>query len=197
MFGWGKKDHKTPPVGPEKPANSIPTVKFDPTRVTDAVLADLKQNIRALPEVGANDFETVYQAAFRAISVGGALNIIYAALMDIEGMSKRRAEDISRSLNFKAKAIMDAEQQAKLGIKYATWLYSGAPCRVNAKQPGREDQDEAHKAANGKPFLISKGMFLNGEWTWPGRKDGCKCVSKSMIAGFDGYDGGQPKGLVE
>jgi hypothetical protein len=40
-------------------------------------------------------------------------------------------------------------------------------------------------------------MFLNGEWTWPGRKDGCKCVSKSMIAGFDGYDGGKPKGLVE
>jgi hypothetical protein len=109
MFGWGKKDRKTPPVGPEKPANSIPTVKFDPTRVTDTVLADLKENIRALPEVGTNDFETVYQAAVRAISVGGVLNIIYAALMDIEGMPKRRAEDISRSLSFKANAIMNAE----------------------------------------------------------------------------------------
>lgn len=193
----GQKDHKTPHVGPEKPANSIPTVKFDPTRVTGNVLADLKQNIRALPEVGVDHFETVYQAALRAISVGGALNIIYAALMDIEGMSKRRAEDISRSLSFKAKAIMDAEQQAKLGIKYATWGYSGAPCRVNPKRPGGEDQDAAHKAANGKPFLISKGMFLNGEWTWPGRKEGCKCTSKPMIAGFDGYDGGKPKELME
>lgn len=179
------------------PPNGVPTVKFDPTRVTDAVLADLRENIRALPEVDANDFETVYQAAARAISMGGALNIIYAALMDIEGMSKRRAADISRSLNFKAKAIMNAEQQMKLGIKYATWLYSGAPCHLNPKQPGSEDQDAAHKAANGKPFLISKGMFLNGEWTWPGREDGCKCISKSMIAGFDGYDGGKPEGLVE
>ena len=161
------------------------------------MLADLKQNIRALPEVGANDFETVYQAAFRAISVGGALNIIYAALIDIEGMPKRRAEEISRSLSFKATALMNAEQQTKLGIKYATWLYSGAPCRVNPKKTDGEDQDSAHKAANGKPFLISKGMFLNGEWTWPGRNDGCKCVSKSMIAGIDGYDGGKPKGLVE
>jgi len=197
MFGWGKKNHKIQPVEPEKPANRIPTVKFDSTRVTDAVLADLKKNIRALPEVDDNDFETVYQAAFRAISAGGALNTIYAALIDIEGMPKRRAEDISRSLNFKATAIMDAERQTKLGIKYATWLYSGAPCRVNPKQRGGEDQDAAHKPANGKPFLISKGLFLNGEWTWPGRKDGCKCVSKSMIAGFDGYDGGKPKGLVE
>jgi hypothetical protein len=197
MFGWDKKDRKTPPVGSEKPVNSIPTVKFDPTRVTGAALADLKQNIRALPEVGVNDFETVYQAAFRAISVGGALNIICAALIDIEGMPKRRAEEISRSLSFKATAIMNAEQQTKLSIKYATWLYSGAPCRVNPKQPGGEDQDSAHKAANGKPFLISKGMFLNGEWTWPGRNDGCKCVSKCMITGLDGYDGGKPKGLVQ
>lgn len=43
--------------------------------------------------------------------MGGALNIIYAAMMDIEGMSKRRAEDISRSLNFKAKAIVPRESQ--------------------------------------------------------------------------------------
>jgi hypothetical protein len=157
IYVWGQKDHKTPPVGPEKPANDIPTVKFDPTRVTNAVLGDLRDNIRALPEVGANDFETVYQAAVRTISVGGALNMICAALMDIEGMPKRRAEDISRSLNFKAKAIMNAEQQTKLGIKYATWFYSGAPCRVNPKQPVGEDQDAAHKAANGEPFLISKG----------------------------------------
>lgn len=156
MFGWGKKDRKAPPPEPEKSVNGIPTVKFDPTRVTDAVLADLKENIRALPEVGANDFETVYQAAVRAISAGGALNIIYAALMDIKGMPKRRAEDISRSLNFKAQAIMNAEQQTKLGIKYATWLYSGAPCGVSPKQPGGEDQDAAHKAANGKPFLLTR-----------------------------------------
>ncbi len=137
------------------------------------------------------------RAGIPSLPIHSIALIIYAALIDIEGMPKRRAEDISRSLNFKAKAIMNAEQQAKLGIKYATWLYSGAPCRVNPKQPGGEDQDTAHKAANGKPFLISKGMFLNGEWTWPGRKEGCKCVSKSMIAGFDGYNGGKPKGLVE
>lgn len=197
MFGWGKKDRKKPAPEPAQPVNRIPTVKFDPTRVTDAVLDDLKANVRALPEVSADDFETIYQAAFRAISVGGALNIIYAALMDIDGMTKPRASDISRSLNSKAKAIMDAEQQTKLGIKYATWLYSGAPCRVNPKEPGGEEQDAAHKEANGKPYLVTKGMLLNGRWTWPGREDGCKCVSKSMIKGLDGYDGGKPKGFVE
>jgi len=165
--------------------------------MTDAVLVDLKENIRVLPEVGADDFETVYQAAFQAISAGGALHIISAALMGIDGMTKGRAADISRSLNFKTKAIMNAEQQTKLGITYAIWCYSGAPCQLHPKLPGGEEQDAAHKAANGKPYLISRGMFLNSEWTWPGRQDGCKCSSKSMIPGLDGYDGGKPKGLVE
>ncbi len=197
MFGWGKRGRKIRVPEPGQPASRIPTVKFDPTRVTDAVLVDLKENIRALPEVGADDFEAIYQAAFRAISAGGALHIISTALMDIDGMTKGRAGDISRSLDSKAKAIMNAEQQMKLGIKYATWLYSGAPCRLAPKLPGGEEQDAAHKAANGKPYLISKGMFLNGEWTWPGRHEGCNCGSKSMIPGLNGYDGGKPKGLVE
>ena len=91
MFGWGKKGGKSPAPEPPQPANRIPTVKFDPMRVTDAVLDDLKGNIQALPEVGMDDFETIYQAAFRAISVGGALNIIYAALMGT-GMSLQTFE---------------------------------------------------------------------------------------------------------
>ena len=161
--------------------------------MTDAVLLDLKESIRALPEVGTGDFEAIYQAAFQAISAGGALHILSAALMTIDDMTMGRAGDISRLLHFRAMAIMNAEKQMKLGIMYATWRYSGAPCRL----AGGEEQDAAHKAANGKPYLVSKGMFLNGEWTWPGYQEGCKCISKSMIPGINGYDGEKPKGLVE
>ena len=99
MFGWGKSRSKTTAPKTAKPSNRIPTVKFDSGRITETVLEDLKVNIRALPEVGENDFDTIYQAAIRAISVGGALSIIYDALMDIDGVTKRRASDISRSLN--------------------------------------------------------------------------------------------------
>lgn len=196
MFGWGNRDRKSHVMEPGQLTTRCPTVKFDSDRVTDTVLVDLKENILMLPEVGANDFEAIYQAALRSISAGGALDIIFAALMGIDGMAKRRAADISRSLNFKAKAIMNVEQQTKLGIKYATWCYSGAPCRLHPKLPGSEKQDAAHKAANSKPYLVSRGMFLNGEWTWPGRQDGCKCFSKPMIPGLNCYDGGKP-GLME
>ncbi|MGA3304593.1 MAG: hypothetical protein ABSC26_01145 [Stellaceae bacterium] len=166
----------------------IPTVSFDATKVTETVKTDLNQNLQAIQEIPSGDFEAIYDAALRSISVGRALDVLYQALMTLDGMSKRRAKEISLSLNNKATALMNAEQQERLGIKYAIWCYSGAPCG---------ERDSTHKAANGKPYLVSKGMHLNGRWTRPGREDGCKCVSRSMIAGFDGYDGDKPEGLVD
>jgi hypothetical protein len=207
MFGWGKKrrehsatvkrDPEPPPQ--ETPSYGIPTIKFDPAKVTDAVKTDLRRNIENLADVDASYFDMVYDAALRCISVGGDRHVLFKALMTIDGMGKRRASDIANSLESKATALMNAEGQQKLGIEYATWVYSGAPCAPNPKDPtsAELERDAAHKAANGKPYFVAKGMFLNGRWTWPGREDSCKCTSRSMILGFDGYNGGKPEGFVE
>ncbi len=40
-----------------------------------------------------------------------------------------------------------------VGMKYAIWLYRGAPC---------EGQDAPHIAANGGRYEVAKGMLLNG-----------------------------------
>ena len=193
MLRWIKnvrnpKGRKNPKQG-ELPRR-LPTVEFDPTRVTEAIKADLRKNISSLDEVGPANFDVIYEAAFRSISAGRALHILYQALMTIDGMSKHRAEEISLSLNNKTTALMQAERREHLGIKYAIWLYSGAPC-------GEAAQDAVHKSANGRPYLVSKGLFLNGRWTRPGYEDGCKCISKPLVPGVDGYTGGKPEGFVE
>jgi hypothetical protein len=160
----------------------IPTVRFDPSRVTETVKADLAKNVLDLGDLDKKDFEQVYDAALRSILAGGDLRLLYNTLMQLSGMTKRRAEEISLLLNNKATALMNKERQGSLGIKEAQWLYSGAPCETNLNAP--TGQDAAHRAANGKIFDVSKGMFLNGKWTWPGVEPGCKCVSKSVIPGF-------------
>jgi hypothetical protein len=164
--------------------SGIPTVKFDTSRVTDAVKADLRKSISLLGDVDQKHFEPIYDAAFRSISAGRDLHLLYKALlqMNIDGLTKRRAGDIARQLNNAATALMNREQQELLGVKQAQWLYSGAPCEIDLKAP--TGQDAAHRAANGKKYEVSKGMFLNGKWTWPGVEAGCKCVSKSVIPGF-------------
>lgn len=168
--------------------SGIPTVKFDASRVTETVKADLRKNIMLLGEIDKNNFEQVYDAALRSISAGGDLQVLYNVLMqmNINGMTKQRAAEIARLLNNKATAIMQRTRQESLGIMQAKWLYSGAPCKINRKNPTDQEnrQDAAHRAANGKPFDVSKGMFVDGKWTWPGVEPGCRCVSKSIVPGF-------------
>jgi len=132
--------------------------------------------------------EAIYDAALRSASAGRDLHALYAALMElgIHGMTKSRASAIATHINNKATSLMNATQQQSLGIEYARWLYSGAPCMTNPKRPTPEDicRNAAHKAADGKRFRISEGLFLDGKWTWPGREEGCRCVSKSLVPGF-------------
>jgi uncharacterized protein with gpF-like domain len=164
--------------------SGIRTVKFDASRVTDAVKADLRKNIALLKDVDQKHFEPIYDAVLRSISAGRDLHLLYKALMhmSIGGLTKRRAEDIARQLNNAATAFMHREHKEAFGIKQAKWLYSGAPCEINFKTP--TGQDAAHRAANGKIFDVSKGMFLNGKWIWPGGEPGCKCVAKPIVPGF-------------
>jgi hypothetical protein len=171
-----------------EPRFGIPTVKFDATTITKTVKADLKANIKLLPDIDRKHHNQVYAAALRSISVGGDLGSLVDALMrmNIDGMTRHRAPNIARLLNRKARALITKEQQENAGIKYAEWLYSGAPCIEATGKPTAEElkQDAAHRAANKTTFEVKKGIYLNGKWTWPGRERGCKCVSKPILVGF-------------
>jgi uncharacterized protein with gpF-like domain len=177
------------PAATVEPIYSIPTVKFDPKRVTEQIKADLTKNIRGTKEFDESHFDEIYDAALRAISRGGDLATLFNAIMELKlpNMTKQRASEMSRSLSFKATAVMDRNRQESLGIKWAIWVYSGAPCQVNPRKPSAKDirQDAAHRAADGKRYEVAKGMLLNGRLTVPGREDGCKCASRSIIPGLD------------
>jgi uncharacterized protein with gpF-like domain len=187
----GRKESE-PTAGPARtvePAHTVPTVKFDPRRVTDAVKADLQKNIHNIKEFDESHFDQIYDAALRSVSRGMDLATLFDAItaLNLPDVTKQRAGEISRNLNFKAKALMDRDRQLSLGIKYAIWMYSGAPCQVNPKKPSAKDvrQDAAHRKANGKRFEVAKGMLLNGRLTMPGREEGCKCFSRPIIPGLD------------
>jgi len=169
-------------------ANGVPTVRFDPKRVTETVKADLRKNIRKIKEFDAAHFDRIYIVALESISVGGNMAILCDAIMalNLPDMTKQRAGEISHSIIRKANALINRDRQLSLGIQYATWMYSGAPCCVNPKKPSAKDirQDAAHKAADGKRYEVAKGMLLNGRYKWPGQDLGCRCVHKSIIPGI-------------
>lgn len=169
-------------------APGIPTVKFDPSRVTESIEAQVRNSILALPEIDPSNVKQVCDAAIRSISAGRDLASLCSSIMNlnIDGMTKRRAAKIALIINNRATSLMEKERQTSLGITHAIWLYSGAPCMVNPKHPTESElrQDKAHRAANGKEFEIANGMYLNGNWTWPGMDPGCKCASRPKVPGI-------------
>jgi uncharacterized protein with gpF-like domain len=191
VFGWfqRKSDKQASRIEVSLGAGRIPTVNFDASRVTDDVKAEIRKYVAEIEGPTASQRETIYNAALRSVSAGGDLHTLHSALMGlgIEGMTKSKASAIALRVNKRATTLMNKAQQQSLGIKYARWMYSGAPCMANPKKPTPADieQDGAHKAANGQRFKVSQGMFLNGKWTWPGDDNGCRCISASIIPGLD------------
>jgi hypothetical protein len=153
------------------------------------VLADLERAVLELPETTPDNFEKIYDIALRSIASGGDLYLFSTSLMStgIGGMTGQRAAEISTQLWFRAKEMMDRERHADLGITRARWAYSNAPCMVNPAKPAPADRrrDAAHKDANGKVYVITEGLMLEGKRTWPGRERGCRCIGRSLIPGLD------------
>lgn len=170
-----------------QPRVKIPTVPFDPARITQAVRDDLRRNIAALEDVGPHE-EAVYNAALSSIRVGRDLWSLAEALqrLPIDGMTRHRAAEISRTLHNKATALINRDHSLQVGLTTARWIYSGAPCGI--RHPGSANYDAildgSHKAANKKLFNIADGLLINGEACWPGYADGCLCIARPVVEGF-------------
>lgn len=166
---------------------TLPTVKFDGSTVSENVKADLWRSINSLPDLEKKHTRQIYEAVLRSILAGRDLQLAFAAIMAIDGMSGERAAEISRSLNDKATALIGRERQAALGITQAKWMYSKAPCMRDPNHPMAADvqRDSAHRSAHGKRYEIGKGLFVDGKWTWPGVEEGCKCSSRAILPGLN------------
>ena len=168
---------------------AMPTIKFDPSVVTKSVKADLRRNVELLAGMEKKHVKQIYELALRSIVGRRDFHSFCTEMMDmhIEGMTRSKAAEIGRSLANKAGAVIDRERQASLGITHAKWLYANAPCMRDPNHPSAAEvqRDAAHCAANGKRYEISKGLFVDGKWTWPGVEEGCKCVSRSIIPGLE------------
>lgn len=171
---------------------AMPTITFDPSVATKSVKADLRRNVESLAGVEKKHAKQIYELALRFIVGRRDLHSFCTELMKlhVEGMTKSMAAEIGRSLANKSGAVIDRERQANLGITHAIWTYANAPCMKNPFNPTDADtqQDAAHQAANGKRYEISKVLFVDGKWTWPGVEEDCKCVSRSIIPGLEGRE---------
>lgn len=102
-------------------SGTIPTVEFDPSRVTDEVCDDLRRSIEALPDIRPVHRDAIFDAAHLSISRSCDQAVLVRAIMAerIAGMTKSRGAEISRLLNNRATGLMAMAKQEAAGVTHA------------------------------------------------------------------------------
>lgn len=140
----------------------------------DAYHAVINEQVGLIKSIPRQYLLEVQGMVMRSVQTGGDLSHITEELQKRYGITRRRAETISRDQNNKATSVISRVRQQELGITEAVWRHSHA---------GKEPRP-SHLKADGERYEIAKGMYIEGEWIWPGEKINCRCSSRPIIPGF-------------
>lgn len=152
------------------------TVQFRMTApMNDVFQATIGEQVGLIRSIASEHLSEVEGMLMRSVQTGRDLGAMTAELEARFGVTKRRAALIARDQNNKATAVFTRVRQTELGITQAAWMHSS----------GGKHPRPSHVAANGKLYDIAKGMWLDGEWVLPGQLINCRCVSRSIVPGFD------------
>ncbi len=150
FFSWARG-----PLGGSKA--TIPTVRFDPKNVTEAVRADLWDRINEFEDLPDGEQKPIFDAAIIMAERGGDLHHLTKTLVAM-GLPKQRAGYISHYLGKRSTALMRVARMLNTGITEGKWLYSGAHCySTNTPSPDEVAMDDAHRGANGTRFQLNQG----------------------------------------
>lgn len=140
----------------------MPTVEFDAKKVTPAVQEDIRQSLALISEFDDATAKALIKPATACVKAGGNLAILARAISRLQPeMPNGRVAETARLIQHRATALMQRAEQLKLGIEFAKWRYSGAPClpQSAAEHAAYASQDAAHRAADGTTFALKMGFL--------------------------------------
>lgn len=154
-------------------------VSMKDTLVANNVMqASVVENVSLIKSIQSEYFTDVEGLVMRSVTAGRDLQSLTDQLEHRYGITRRRAKLIANDQNNKATAQMARVRQKSLGCRKARWLHTG----------GGKNPRPSHMTANGKVFDLDKGLYIDGEWIFPGEKIGCGCVGAPIIPGVDDED---------
>ena len=153
------------------------TVKMKPTRVTNAVVqALIKENKNLIEWVPVKYFHGLEDIVTNAMISGRDIHYIVEELKTKYNQTAKMADFIARDQANKAVQAIKRVEGERLGVRVGIWVHV----------PGRKYIRHSHKAMDGKPFLLSEGMYdpevkRNVQ---PGELWLCQCTYRDFVPAF-------------
>lgn len=153
------------------------TVRARPSpAVRDVIEASVHENVALIKSIPQQHLKAVEGMVMRSVQRGRDLKTLARDLRKQFGVTKRRAALIARDQNNKATSAFQEARRQELGIKEAIWMHSHAGKKPRPK----------HVAADGRRYDVTKGLPIGdkGQYVFPGEEINCRCVSRSVLPGF-------------
>lgn len=157
------------------------SVEFQVTpAMRDIMDATVNQNVSLIRSIGSQYFTEVEGMVMRSVQTGRDMGQLSKDLQARFGITKRRAELISRTQNEMATAAFNKVRMLEAGITEAVWLHShaGKTPRPTHVKAGREREK----------YDVAKGWFDPDpkvrRYIQPGELINCRCVGKPVVKGF-------------
>lgn len=152
-------------------------VKMDPSRArNDLVQALIAENVSLIRSIPQHYFTEITGLVQRSVSTGRDVDFLMDELQKRYGVTRRRADLIARDQTNKATEAIKRVEDERLGVKVGIWVHI----------PGKYTSRATHKAMNGKPFLISEGLYDSavGRKVLPGELVACQCEYRAFVPEF-------------
>lgn len=153
------------------------TVKMDPGRVTNNVVdALIRENVNLIVNIPRRYFGEMQELVQRSIINGRDVGYLVDEIQKRYHKSLKQADFIARDQANKAVQAIKRTEGERLGVKVGIWVHV----------PGRYYIRHTHKAMNGKPFLISEGMYDSEvkRNVQPGELYLCQCTYRDFVPEF-------------
>jgi uncharacterized protein with gpF-like domain len=140
--------------------------------------ATVQENVALIRSISSEFHTQVEGMVMRSVTAGRDLSELTRELQHRFGVTRRRAELISRDQNQKATASLRRVRETSLGITEAIWLHSA----------GGKTQRRTHVKNSGKKFDLNLGWFDPDpkvrKYILPGELINCRCTWKAVVKGF-------------
>jgi uncharacterized protein with gpF-like domain len=144
----------------------------------DIISATVKANTALIKSIPVQYLGQVEQSVMRSVQVGRDVGGLAKELETHFGVTKRRAQLISRSQNELATGALNRARQLEMGITEAIWCHSHG---------GKKPRPSHVKAGSEKQvYDVEKGWWDPDEQQFilPGQLINCRCFSRSIIKSF-------------
>lgn len=143
--------------------------------MNDAFQSVISENVGLIKSIASQHLGDVERLVATSVQNGRDLGALTDELMKRYDLTRNRAALIARDQNNKATSAMDRARKLSLGITKSRWRHSG----------GGVHPRPSHVEASGRVYDTTKGCLIDGKFIFPGEEINCRCVSESVIPGFE------------